>query len=258
MTPTGFFYRSYERPYFWFEAIDMLRKVVLVAGLAILEPGSTTQLMLAQLVCLIFLALVLNLAPYKKDAVDKTNQVDLSAPTLRGVCVCARAVFTNDKSRVSPPPTSGRGMCASMRCYCFVVVVVRRYQATNLQIMVSLLMAMALKTNLPQPGTAESIFFGAPSSNIAPYCVFCLDSRLRACVRSAVHATLPADMDVDADALLSLSSGFIIFVGSYQLVTCVRKKIKTAAKMAKLRKAKSDENAPPAASNKNKAQVHPL
>ena len=34
-------------------------------------------------------------------------------------------------------------------------------QACNLQIMFSLLMAMALKTSLPQPGTAEGLFFGA-------------------------------------------------------------------------------------------------
>ena len=34
-----------------FEAIDMMRKFILVAGLALVQPGSTTQLMLAQLVC---------------------------------------------------------------------------------------------------------------------------------------------------------------------------------------------------------------
>ena len=41
----GFFYKSYERQYFWFEALDMIRKFALVAGLALFEQGSTVQLM---------------------------------------------------------------------------------------------------------------------------------------------------------------------------------------------------------------------
>ena len=53
----------------------MIRKFLLVAGLALFQPGSTTQLMLAQLICLGFLCAVLMLAPYKKDEVDYTNQV---------------------------------------------------------------------------------------------------------------------------------------------------------------------------------------
>ena len=83
----GFFYKSYERPYYWFEAVDMLRKFLLVAGLAMFEQGSPVQLMLAQLVCLIFLSLVLNTAPYKKDDVDFTNQASLVS-----MCMCGNAL----------------------------------------------------------------------------------------------------------------------------------------------------------------------
>ena len=88
-TRAGFFYKSYERRFYFFEAIDMLRKFLLVAGLAVLEPGSTTQLMLAQLVCLGFLTLVLNWAPYKKEAVDFTNQASLAVPSGAGCCFSA-------------------------------------------------------------------------------------------------------------------------------------------------------------------------
>ena len=56
----------------------MLRKFLLVAGLAMLEQGSPVQLMLAMLVCLAFLSLVLNTAPYKKADVDFTNQASLA------------------------------------------------------------------------------------------------------------------------------------------------------------------------------------
>ena len=55
----------------------MIRKFLLVAGLALFEPGSTVQLLLAQVVCLIYLAAVLNFAPYKKQSVDFTNQARL-------------------------------------------------------------------------------------------------------------------------------------------------------------------------------------
>ena len=53
-----------------------------------------------------------------------------------------------------------------------------------------------------------------------------------------------------ADFLLSVSSGSIIVVGSYQLVKCIRKKAKTAAKMSK----KVGGLSKP----KKKTQVHPL
>ena len=56
----------------------MIRKFILVAGLSFFEQGTTVQLMLAQLVCLIFLSLVLNLSPYKKEDVDFTNQASLA------------------------------------------------------------------------------------------------------------------------------------------------------------------------------------
>ena len=69
----GFFYRSFERKYYWFEAVDMLRKFILVAGMALAEQGTTTQLMTAQLVCFAYVVLVVHTKPYKKDAADFTN-----------------------------------------------------------------------------------------------------------------------------------------------------------------------------------------
>ena len=41
----GFFFKSYERPWYFFEAIDMIRKFLLVAGLALFEQGSPVQLL---------------------------------------------------------------------------------------------------------------------------------------------------------------------------------------------------------------------
>ena len=66
-----------------------------------------------------------------------------------------------------------------------------------------------------------------------------------------------------ADFMLSVSSSIIIVIGSYSLVKCLRKKAKTAAKMAiKMRKSKSNDGtpvgAPSPSANTKKTQVHPL
>ena len=82
----------------------MLLTVLL--GLALLDKGDTTQLLLAQMVTFTYLVLVLNYAPFKKDAADLTNQV------------------------------------------------------ANIQIFISLMGAMALKTQMPLPGSMQSILLG--------------------------------------------------------------------------------------------------
>ena len=116
----------------------MIRKFLLVAGLALFQPGSTTQLMLAQLICLGFLCAMLMLAPYKKDEVDYTNQVGTMTFFYACAVLAVRAYLTLAR-------------CTVFGCWLLlvrrpsVVSVVCRAQATNLQIMISLLMAMALK-----------------------------------------------------------------------------------------------------------------
>jgi len=71
----GFFYKSYERKFFWFEVAEMLKKFVLVAGLALLPAEAMSQLFLATFITFIYLVLVLNFAPFKKDDADLSNQV---------------------------------------------------------------------------------------------------------------------------------------------------------------------------------------
>ena len=56
---------------------------------------------------------------------------------------------------------------------------------------------------------------------------------------------------VCADAILSIGSSLIIFVGSYSLYKCISKKAKTAAKMSKKLRAGMSKST-------SKAQVHPL
>ena len=83
----------------------MIRKFILVAGLSFFEQGTTVQLMLAQLVCLIFLVMVLNLAPYTKDEADFTNQARrVPRPSLGGILL-ARSLLLSPLSSSCPPPS---------------------------------------------------------------------------------------------------------------------------------------------------------
>ena len=52
--------QSYERRFFWFEAVEMWRKFFLVAGLALLERGSAAQLLLAIFVAFAYLVAFIN------------------------------------------------------------------------------------------------------------------------------------------------------------------------------------------------------
>ena len=147
------------------------------------------------------------------------------------------------------PLVNGRVcLCLSGR----VFLAAGRPQACNLQIMFSLLMAMALKTNLPQPGTGEAIFFGACRELVAA------KLRLARCRDHAYTASSPFCLGEGvgvacayADVLLSATTGCIMIIGSVSLVTCIRKKAKTAAKMGKKLRARKSKPS-------NKAQVHPL
>ena len=149
-------------------------------------------------------------------------------------------------------------------------------QVCNLQIMLSLLMAMALKTNLPQPGTFESFFFGACNKLRRCCDTKTFETLFFGARVTLTHAATPiiwgvaftrplwlaghnavlscpgglGGRGVLADFLLSFSTFLITLVGSYSLYKCISKKAKTAAKMGKKLRA--------ATSKSNKAQVHPL
>ena len=84
-------------------------------------------------------------------------------------------------------------------------------QAANIQIMISLLIAMALQSNRPHPEDPESILF---------------------------------------DALLMLSHGIVIAIGSYSFFNCIRSRYNAAAAHAKTDKA--------AKAHRSCAAVHPL
>ena len=64
----------------------MLRKFVLVAAMALFEPGSTVQLMVAQLICFGYVLTVVILKPYKKNEADFTNAASGAAASPPHAC----------------------------------------------------------------------------------------------------------------------------------------------------------------------------
>ena len=145
----------------------MLRKSILVAAMARFEPGSTLQLMVAQLICFTYVLFVVGFAPYKKDEADFTNQARRALAGLPGRWPCPVV-------RVTPTvPAAATYMHyhGSLQVLlCVVHPASLLSQAANIQIMVSLVVAMALKTRLPAPGDPESVLFGARPPPPAPCC----------------------------------------------------------------------------------------
>merc|ERR1712166_1181509 len=60
---------------YWFELPEMLRKFVLVAGLALVKPGTVTQLLIAILVSFGYVCLIFYHEPMKKPEANFSNRV---------------------------------------------------------------------------------------------------------------------------------------------------------------------------------------
>ena len=55
----GSLYVDYEPQYYYWEVVEMLKKMMLTGGLVLLAPGSSAQIVLAILITLFYLTLVL-------------------------------------------------------------------------------------------------------------------------------------------------------------------------------------------------------
>ena len=66
----GSLYAQYEANYYWWECLEMLKKMMLTGGLILLGPGTSAQVLLAILIILGYLCLVLKYSPYVEDEDD--------------------------------------------------------------------------------------------------------------------------------------------------------------------------------------------
>ena len=66
----GSLYMQYKSTYYWWECLEMLKKMMLTGGLILLGPGSSAQVFLAVLIILGYLCLVLKCNPYQENDDD--------------------------------------------------------------------------------------------------------------------------------------------------------------------------------------------
>ena len=66
----GFLYREYEVTAFWWELMEMLRKLLLVGVFVVVKPGSILQVSVGTIVCATYLMVQLQATPYKKKSDD--------------------------------------------------------------------------------------------------------------------------------------------------------------------------------------------
>ncbi len=67
----------YKDDYYYFEFVDLLRRIILTGGLVLLGREGVTQVFLAILVCILWVSLLLQLNPYK-DPFDNMLNIILS------------------------------------------------------------------------------------------------------------------------------------------------------------------------------------
>ena len=136
-------------------------------------------------------------------------------------------------------------------------------QACNIQIMLSLLTAMALKTERPLAGSAEAVIFGKYSTDLLSVNLPLLHSIDGETVAGRMQkldntTCMPTPCGIVepawgiADTLLTLTSGVVVVIGSYQMVKCLRKRAKQAAKLGAKARQWSHK------SKSKHARVHPV
>ena len=75
----GNLYAQYKPKYYWWECLEMVKKMMLTGGLILLSPGSSAQILLGILVVLMYLCLVLKYSPYNEDDDDFLQNVATGA-----------------------------------------------------------------------------------------------------------------------------------------------------------------------------------
>ena len=73
----GSLYMHYKPDFYYFEFVDLLRRIILTGGLVLLGREGVTQVFLAILVCILWVSLLLQLNPYK-DPFDNMLNIILS------------------------------------------------------------------------------------------------------------------------------------------------------------------------------------
>ena len=66
----GNLFQQYEPSFWYWECIEMIRKLMLTGGLVLAADGSSAQFLIAQIISLLYLVLVIRKLPYENDMDD--------------------------------------------------------------------------------------------------------------------------------------------------------------------------------------------
>lgn len=67
---TRFLYREYQKPFFWWELVEMFRRLFLVGIMVIVRRGSLTQLVIGSLFSVVYLLVQMQAMPFRSTADD--------------------------------------------------------------------------------------------------------------------------------------------------------------------------------------------
>jgi len=73
----GFIFLAYRVDYWWWESVEMTRKVMMTTLLVFIYPGSPAQLACGAMICFIFLLLNIGFAPYCTDGLNSLSSFSL-------------------------------------------------------------------------------------------------------------------------------------------------------------------------------------
>jgi len=107
----GFIYERYEKEYYWFEVVEMIRKLFLTGIILLAEPGSVFQLACALLIAAYFMAIHIRCLPFKDVTEDFLQTVSListvlvlvSAIMIKSSAMAAKIASANHSEFNSPP-----------------------------------------------------------------------------------------------------------------------------------------------------------
>jgi hypothetical protein len=98
----GFLYAGYEREYWWWECVELLRKLALTSLITFINPGTSSQLFIAVIMAQIFITLYARQQPYESDADDALqlcSQLHIWFTALAGLVVKMSSVVENSGER---------------------------------------------------------------------------------------------------------------------------------------------------------------
>ena len=164
----GGLYLQYSPKYWWFEMVSIVHKMVMTGFMCIVTPGSSSQLLIATLIMLIYMLLVLKTAPFVEESEDLSCFIACFTLTLTYIGGFALISEVNNKENVAPTYNSNllaicligiNVLCILIELVIFIIVDVGGCVSSLIKTRQALLHSDALGTTAifsPLPASARA------------------------------------------------------------------------------------------------------